>query len=61
MEESEPMDHFVSCEENEDTISIDWENILSELLEEEIIFGNILKKTQKKTRYYQPTECWPGL
>ena len=48
MEESEPMDHFVSCEENEEAISIDWENILSKLLEEEIIFGKYIEKDTKE-------------
>ena len=48
MKDSETMDHFVSCEEYEETISIDWRNILSENLEEQITIGKYVEKRHKR-------------
>ena len=48
MKESETMDHFVSCEGYEDTTSIDWENMLSEHLEEQITIGKYVEKRYKR-------------
>ena len=47
MKEGETMGHFVSCEGYEDTTSIDWENMLSEHLEEQITIGKYAERRQQ--------------
>ena len=39
---------IISCEGYEDTISIDWENILSEHLDEQITIGKYVEKRHKR-------------
>ena len=48
MKESETIDHFVSCEKYEETISIDWEKISNENMEEQIAIGRYIEKRHKR-------------
>ena len=41
-------EHFVSCDEYEDTLNGNWKNMVSKNIEEKLIIGKLIEKRHKR-------------